>query len=556
MVLQTHLYDVLMVSVTATLEEISRSYKKLALKYHPDKTNHDPDLTEKFKAIANAYEVLRDTKLRQIYDMHGQEGLDGSALVASPQDFPLRSPSKHHHLPKHHPNGYGYDKRATYSLFIVDADPNFDGDVPFLNPFGHSGFSDFHGHLYSYNDMPYSMNDAHQYDSREDFTSGPAPRRQDDIPKERSVDIHHILKVTLADMYFGKTVKFLLPKMKKCSHCNGQGCMRPEVCLRCEGSGRVYVTMGDRHASLQENCICGECKGRGIAYDPYDVCQKCDNGYFVDKEYIKVYVLPGSKHGDLFVLSGKGDEGRDIIPGDVVISLEEIPHSFLIRKGDDLYMERDIDLRTALTGGRIVISNYLKEGHDVAVSINVHGQKELNDLIHESLHEGEVVGPIDSRNLKLVKGLGMPINPLMKKGVHYQVCKDFSMKDSSSLVRGDLCIRFNVIVPSLREFKDDKVFAKFIDLLPGSSIENPVGKIVKDAPLSNMQPEPHLDETQVLYPDLPILPEVHIDHRANGNARNGANGSNNITNGADGDIYDSSSKDNFHRKRRRKDSTA
>lgn len=544
MVLETHLYDVLMVSVTATSEEISRSYKKLALKYHPDKTNHNPDLTEKFKAITNAYEVLRDIKLRQVYDMHGQEGLDGSALVVD-QEYPLSNPPPHHPHPEHRPSDYGYDKSTAYSLFIVDADPNYDGDVPFLNPFGHSGFSDFHGHLYSYNDMPYSMKKTYQYEYDGEFTGGPAPPQHDTLLKNRSADIHHTLQVTLADMYFGKTVKFLLPRMTKCSHCEGQGCMRPEMCLRCEGSGRVYVTMGDRQASLQENCVCQECKGRGIAYDPYDVCKQCDNGYLVNKEYVKVYILPGSKHGDLFILGGKGDEGHNIIPGDVVISIEEIPHTFLIRKGDDLYLERDIDLKTALAGGRIIIADYLKEGDDVAISVNVHGQKALNDLIHAFVHEGEVVGPIDSRCLKIVKGLGMPINPLIKKGLHYQTCKHFSMKDSSSLVRGDLLIKFNVVMPSIHDFRDNATFAKFIDFLPGSCIEKPIGKIIKDTFLLNMPPEPQPDETEVLYPELPLLPQVHIGSNVSVKSSKGSNRSNNS----------SPSKNGSDKKRQRKNSS-
>lgn len=546
MVVETHLYDVLMVSVVATSEEISRSYKKLALKYHPDKTNHDPDLTEKFKAITNAYEVLRDINRRQIYDMHGQEGLEGSALVVSPEDNPLRSPPHHPPPPKHHPDDYGYKSSTTYTLFIVDPDPSYGGDVPFLNPFGHSGFSDFHGHLYSYNDTPHSMNESYPYNFRDDYQSAPAPRQPDDPLQKRSADILHTLQVTLADMYFGKTVKFLLPKMKKCLHCDGKGCMHPEVCLRCEGSGQIYVTMGDPHTSLQEICVCGECKGRGIAYDPYDICQRCHNGYLEDKEYLKVYILPGSKHGDQFILGGKGDEGHNIIPGDIVISLEEIPHAYLIRKGDDLYMERNIDLKTALTGGRIIIRDFLIEGDDMIVSINVHGHKPLNDLIHASVHEGEVVGPIDSRRLKLVKGMGMPINPLIKKGLHFQTCKHFTMKDSSSLVRGDLCIKFNVVMPSLDEFKDDNAFTKFIDLLPGSSIETPKGKVIKDTALSNMRPEPQPNETEALYPELPLLPDVHIDRNANGESRKTF----------PENIKRSPSKDGCYRKRRRKNSSA
>lgn len=502
MVLDLRLYDVLMVSVTATSEDISRSYKKLALKYHPDKTNHDPELTEKFKVITNAYEVLRDPKLRQLYDSHGNEGLDGSALAADPGQG-LRHPALAHTHVHVHSNVYAYDHANGAALFMTDADQIYDGDVPFLNPFGHSGFSDFHGHQYSYSNMPYSMSGQYLYETTMEPMNGPAPRTQKANTKKRGADIHHAFQVTLADMYYGKTVKFLLPRMKKCITCDGKGCFHPETCLLCDGTGLIIVHMGDRHASLQEECVCGECKGRGIAYDPYDICSKCDGGYLIEKEFVKVYILPGSKHGDLFILSGKGDEGVNIIPGDVIISLEEIPHPFLIRKGDDLYLEHSIDLKTSLTGGRIIIPNFIKDGEDLAVYINVHGDQKLNNSLHESIQKGEIVGIIDSNKPKLVKGLGMPINPLMKDGVHYQVGKDVSMREGSLLARGNLLVKFTIRLPTLAEFKSPEAFAELLRLLPGENLQHLKGNVFSEATLSNADPEPPSPSTIPLVENMP-----------------------------------------------------
>lgn len=79
MVLETYLYDLLAVSPSASGDEIGRAYKKVALKYHPDKTNHDPELTEKFKEATRAYEILREPHTRSVYDAYGVDGLDGTA---------------------------------------------------------------------------------------------------------------------------------------------------------------------------------------------------------------------------------------------------------------------------------------------------------------------------------------------------------------------------------------------------------------------------------------------------------------------------------------------
>lgn len=489
MVFDLHLYDVLMVSVTATSEEISRSYKKLALKYHPDKTNHDPELTERFKAITNAYEILRDLKLRLIYDTHGKDGLDGSALVA---DHGQASPPTQTHVHVH-TDGYSYEHGNGIALFMVDADQIYDGDVPFLNPFGHSGVSDFHGHQYSYSNMPYSMNGHYLYEDNAASVNGPIPGAHGVNRKKRGSDIHHTFQVTLADMYFGKTAKFLLPRMKKCITCDGKGCFHPETCLLCDGTGSIIVHIGDRHASLQEECVCGECKGKGIAYDPYDLCSKCDGGFSIEKEFVKVYVLPGSRHGDLFILSGKGDEGFNIIPGDVIISLEEIPHPFMIRKGNDLYLEHSIDLKTSLTGGRIIVPDFLKVGDDLAIFINVHGNQNLNDSLHKSIGEGEVVGIIDSRKPKMVKGLGMPINPVMENGVHYQSCKDQSMKEVSSLEKGNLWVKFTIRMPTLADFKNNEAFLELMKLLPGENLEHSTANVFREASLCNMEPATTLE---------------------------------------------------------------
>lgn len=93
----------------------------------------------------------------------------------------------------------------------------------------------------------------------------------------------------------------------------------------------------------------------------------------VAEELVKVYFRPRSKNGVSFISGSEDEEGRNIILSDVVIVFEEISRSFLVCKGDDLYLERNLDLKTALTEGRIILRNFLKEAENLAIYKNVYG---------------------------------------------------------------------------------------------------------------------------------------------------------------------------------------
>lgn len=483
MVFETHLYDVLTVPVTATPEEITKSYKRLALRYHPDKTNHDPDLTEKFKDVTRAYEVLKDPQQRKAYDAYGTDGLDGTAAEQQAQEQQQRYAAG--------PSPFAF-QQTMFSQFFNDMNTMFMGGMPFQS---------FSGQSFA-KSSPMSTQGMLR-------VVQPAP--MDGTSRVRGDDIHHKFKVTLEDMYYGKEAKFQLPKMTKCTDCNGFGCMNPKTCGTCLGSGRVVITMTNQFSKFTETSLCGSCRGSGTIHERNDVCKRCDNGYLVEKKIIKVNILPGSKNGDRIILRGQSDEGKNVIPGDVIIHLEEVLHPFLVRKFDDLYMEHEIDLKTALLGGRIVIHDFIRTGEDVIVSINTHGNKSLNDSVDTSLNHGEIVGVINADNPKIVRGLGMPISDKIKNGKYYQVDGDNSRVDLSSYRRGDLFIRFKVKLPTYDQFAVSDL-ETLLRVLPGNTSNESFGSVAWEYHLTNLPGDGPLEGNRALSSPMKLDDDKKPEH--------------------------------------------
>lgn len=434
MVAETGLYDLLYIAPSATTDEISRAYRKLALRCHPDKTNHDELLTEHFKELTRAYEVLKDAKKRLVYDHYGEAGLDGTAADATANQQPQRPAGRNCAF-----------NRATNLFTQMFSDINL---MFALDPVGTSmGFQNPFG-------GPMAQGPSHGMKKAVQPGPAKAPARL-----VRGLDIHHTFKVTLADLYFGKVVKFLLPKNSRCKVCCGSGLLRPTLCSTCNGLGLVIVTLYNDYSQFQEMSSCHVCNGTGVYSRPADVCSACVGGFVKEKKIIKVNILPGSKNGDKCILQGGADEGRNIIPGDVVIHLEELLHPYLIRRFNDLYMEHDIDLKTALLGGTVWLHDFVKKGQDLRIFVNAHGNASLNAGLDSSVAHGDVVGTINSGVPKIVKGFGMPINESIIDGIYYQDPSDpleFSdvVFDMKRYKKGNLFVKFNVQLPSLDDFRN------------------------------------------------------------------------------------------------------
>lgn len=444
MVVETKLYDILSIGPNANVDEISRSYKKIALKCHPDKTNHDPKLTELFKKVTRAYEVLKDDSTRKVYDQFGEAGLDGKVAPQQlrPANFQYRS--------------------ATDVFSQVFSDFNNAFNANSSQAFESFGF-------------PSGLNMGMNFDMN---FKGPANSqgmkrtvRPAGTPQKKKLhkgqDIYHTCKVTLEDLAFGKTIKLQLPRRTKCNFCNGDGGFDRNTCKTCEGSGRTITIMSNQYTKYQSVGACEDCVGAGNTMS--SVCSNCDDGFVIVNKLIQLQIPPGAKDGNQIVIKCAADEGRDLVPGDVVVKLKQVKHPYLISRFNDLYMEYDIDLRTALLGGCITIKDFLKKDNNLNVYINVHGNQRLNDNINNTIKDGEIIGTINPGTPKIVKGLGMPINNDHTDGVYYD---PITIHDFKEYKRGDLFIKFNVVLPSASDFTNGiKDLESLSLLLPPASIQ-------------------------------------------------------------------------------------
>ncbi|KAI8145445.1 hypothetical protein BJV82DRAFT_603684 [Fennellomyces sp. T-0311] len=284
MVRESKYYDILGVSPDASESELKKAYRKLALKYHPDK---NPGAGDKFKEISHAYEILSDSEKRQMYDQFGEEGLNGQGGM-----------------------GGGMDAEDLFSQL-------FGGGL-----FGGGG--------------------------RSSRPSGP----------RRGKDMMHHLKVSLEELYAGKTSKLALQKSVICSRCEGRGGKEGamQTCRSCNGNGvRIMMRqMGPMVQQIQQPCT--DCRGEGEVINDKDRCKQCMGKKIVsERKILEVFIDKGMRDGQRITFSGEGDQAPGIIPGDIIIAIDEKPHQRFQRKGDDLVYEAKIDLLTALAGGQFAI---------------------------------------------------------------------------------------------------------------------------------------------------------------------------------------------------------
>ncbi|GAA6047380.1 hypothetical protein JCM3770_001275 [Rhodotorula araucariae] len=238
-------------------------------------------------------------------------------------------------------------------------------------------------------------------------------------------DLVHRIKVSLEDLYKGKTSKLALQKHILCGKCKGKGGKEGAVktCQSCRGQGVKIVLrqLGPMVQQIQQPC--GDCNGEGEIINAKDRCKDCNGKKIVnERKVLEVFIDRGMREGQTITFAGEADQSPGVEPGDVVIVIEEKPHDTFKRKGDDLIAEVEIDLLTALAGGAFVI-RHLDER-----------------AIKVPIHPGEVIKP-DS--LKVIPGQGMPSHR------HHEM--------------GDLIVHINVKFP---DALDPAALAPLENILP------------------------------------------------------------------------------------------
>ena len=294
-------YEVLGVDKNASEDEIKKAYRKLAIKYHPDKNPDDKDAEEKFKEAAEAYDVLHDPNKRKQYD---QFGFDGPAGMGGFGGFG---------------GGASMDMDDIFSMF---------GD--FFG--GHGGFSGFSG-----------------------FGGGSRTRQHAQF---RGSDLRLKVRLTLQEIATGITKKFKLKKDVTCTHCHGTGAESgsgTETCPTCHGQGIVTKTVRTMLGMMQTQSECPTCHGEGTVIK--NPCHTCNGtGITKDEEVVEIKIPAGVAEGMVVNVPGKGNAGkRNGITGDIQVYIEEEPNDTFVRDGNDLIYNELLDFPTAALGGNLEI---------------------------------------------------------------------------------------------------------------------------------------------------------------------------------------------------------
>lgn len=294
-------YEVLGVSKTATPEELKKAYRKMAIKYHPDKNPGDKEAEEKFKEAAEAYDVLSDPDKRAKYDQFGHN--------MGPQGFP----------------GGGGGFYSGGGMSMEDIFAQF-GDL-----FGgHAGFSGFGG------------------------ATGGRTRRK----VRKGSDLRIKVKLTLEDIAKGVSKTLKIPTLDKCPHCNGTGAKDGTAfttCPTCHGSGTIVQTQQTILGPMQSTATCPQCHGEGKIIT--EKCTYCNGEGVQRAENTVSFNIPaGVSDGMVLTIKGKGNAAvHGGVNGDLLVVIEEVPNPDLIRDGNDVIYNLMLDIPTAALGGTVEV---------------------------------------------------------------------------------------------------------------------------------------------------------------------------------------------------------
>ena len=287
-------YEVLGVTKSSSTAEIKQQYRKLALKFHPDR-NNSSEASEHFKEISEAYAVLSNTEKRQLYNQRGHAGVD--SRYSSEDIF--------------------QGARGNFSDIFGSGGGGFDSI--FESIFGGRGGG---------------------------FGSN----------QQRGSDILFETSVTLEDVLHGKKMEIDLQKQVQCDNCHGSGCKpgtNKKTCATCTGQGQVRQTRNMGFASFVTTAPCSSCRGQGLIIET--PCGEC-RGQGTKKGVKKVTfeIPPGIDSGDYTVLE-QGTEVPNGVNGDLIVRVRVQPHDYFKRDGKDIFYDHDISMVDAALGCEIVV---------------------------------------------------------------------------------------------------------------------------------------------------------------------------------------------------------
>ena len=292
-------YEVLGVDKNASADEIKKAYRKLAIKYHPDKNPGNKEAEEKFKEAAEAYSVLSDADKKAKYDQFGHAGVDGAG-----PDFS---------------GGFGNLNDILNDLFGGAFGGGFGG--------GFGGFGGFGG-----------------------------GRRQERVYKGRDIRVR--ARLTLEEIARGVEKEISIEKNVPCPDCGGRGAKNSadiKVCPACNGTGQVQRVVNTFLGQSISYSTCQQCGGEGkIISNP---CPKCSgSGLVRQRETIRVKIPAGVESGMQLTVQGEGHAAKNNgINGDLLVVIEELEHPLYKREGTNLFYTAVISMMDAVLGCEINI---------------------------------------------------------------------------------------------------------------------------------------------------------------------------------------------------------
>jgi molecular chaperone DnaJ len=301
---KTDYYELLGVSRKASVKDIRTAFRKLARKYHPDLNPGDKAAEEKFKQLQEAYDVLSDSKKRQMYDQYGFYS----------DNVP--------------PGGYGAGPEG------AGGDVNFD-----FSGFDFGGGSGAGTGGGSFRDLFSS------------FFGGRGGTSGVQEEAESGADLEYRLEIDFWDAVRGAVKKIQITRLDACHTCHGTGAVgTPQVCPTCNGSGTIQQAAG----KMRFNVPCNRCGGTGKLRTP---CKTCGGeGRVRHNETIDVRIPAGVANGGRVRVPGKGNAGTMGAPvGDLYLTVEVKPHPFFERRGNDLYTKIPVTVSEATLGAKIEV---------------------------------------------------------------------------------------------------------------------------------------------------------------------------------------------------------
>jgi len=284
-------YEVLEVSKDCSGAELKKSYRKLAMKYHPDRNPDDKEAEEKFKVVNEAYQVLSDEEKRSIYDRYGKAGLEGQGGMGS---------------------GFGGS--------------NMDDIMDIFNSmFG--GSSHFSG-------------------------GGFGRQGRRDSSQKYALDFEIELQLEFHEAIFGCEKKIDITYKTSCTDCKGTGAKdaKLDTCDYCGGQGQVLMRQGP----MQFAQTCPKCQGQGqSATDECESCS--GKGYHIKDDSVTVNIPAGVDSGNRLRAQGYGNESKNGQRGDLYMTFIVKEDENFIRNGNDIYIEVPVFFTQAILGETISI---------------------------------------------------------------------------------------------------------------------------------------------------------------------------------------------------------